>query len=181
MEFKPTKLAGCIVVVPKVFADPRGWFFESYRADRYTAGGIDATFIQDNHSRSVKGTLRGLHAQWRKPQGKLVRCTAGEIWDVAVDVRKGSPTYGEWVGVTLSAENKQQLYVPPGFVHGFVVVSETAELEYKCTDVYDPGGELTVIWNDPQIGIPWPVKEPLLSDKDAKGKTLAELADLLPR
>src|SRR6185295_12886257 len=180
MEFRPTVLPGVLVVVPDVHADPRGFFFESYHAEKYRKGGIALPFVQDNHSRSVRGTLRGLHAQFRKPQGKLVRVLQGEIFDVAVDGRRSSPTFGKWVGVTLSAENKHQIWVPPGFVHGFCVTSETAEVEYKCTDLYDPGGELTVIWNDPAIGIVWPVKEPVLSTKDLAGKRLAELTDLLP-
>lgn len=179
MEFQQTPLPGVILVVPRVFADARGFFFESYHAEKFKAGGISLPFVQDNHSRSVKGTLRGLHAQFRKPQGKLVRCLQGEIYDVAVDARKSSPHFGKWFGTTLTAENKHMLYVPPGFVHGFCVVSDTAEVEYKCTDLYDPGYELTVIWNDPAIGIDWPTKEPLLSDKDAAGKPLREQLDLL--
>lgn len=179
MEFQQTPLPGVILVVPRVFADARGFFFESYHAEKFKAGGISLPFVQDNHSRSVKGTLRGLHAQFRKPQGKLVRCLQGEIYDVAVDARKSSPHFGKWFGTTLTAENKHMLYVPPGFVHGFCVVSDTAEVEYKCTDLYDPGYELTVIWNDPAIGIDWPTKEPLLSGKDAAGKPLREQLDLL--
>ena len=174
VEFQQTRLDGVLVVVPKVFEDPRGFFFESYHADKYREGGVDAAFVQDNHSRSSRGTLRGLHAQWRKPQGKLVRVLAGEIYDVAVDARQKSPTFGQWVGVTLSAENRHQIWVPPGFVHGFCVTSEFAEVEYKCTDVYDPGYELTVLWNDPAIGIDWPIDDPLLSAKDAEGKPLRE-------
>jgi dTDP-4-dehydrorhamnose 3,5-epimerase len=179
VEFQQTPLPGVILVVPRVFADARGFFFESYHAEKFKAGGISLPFVQDNHSRSVKGTLRGLHAQFRKPQGKLVRCLQGEIYDVAVDARKSSPHFGKWFGTTLTAENKHMLYVPPGFVHGFCVVSDTAEVEYKCTDLYDPGYELTVIWNDPAIGIDWPTKEPLLSEKDAAGKPLREQLDLL--
>ena len=131
MKVTPTKLDGVVFIEPKVFQDPRGFFFQSYSIDQYREAGIELPFVQDNHSRSVRGTLRGLHAQWRKPQGKLVRCLQGEIFDVAVDMRRGSPTLGEWVGVTLSAENFMQIYVPPGYLHGFVVVSETAEVEYK--------------------------------------------------
>lgn len=175
MEIRETELPGVKVVVPDVFEDPRGFFFESYHAGRYADGGIDAQFVQDNHSKSERGTLRGLHAQWRKPQGKLVRCLQGEIFDVAVDARKGSETFGRWVGVTLTAANRHQIWVPPGFVHGFCVVSETAEVEYKCTDLYDPGYEVSVIWNDPAIGVQWPIAEPLLSKKDAEGVPLAEL------
>ncbi len=174
MEFRPTSLPGVILVVPKVFEDPRGFFFESYHAGKFKDGGIGLPFVQDNHSKSVKGTLRGLHAQTRRPQGKLVRCLRGEIFDVAVDARKGSAHFGKWFGVMLTEANKQMLYVPPGFVHGFCVTSDIAEVEYKCTDLYDPGYEITVIWNDPAIGIDWPMKEPLLSAKDAIGKPLRE-------
>lgn len=181
MEFKPTKLAGCIVVVPKVFADPRGWFFESYRADRYAAGGIDATFIQDNHSRSVKNTLRGLHSQLERPQAKLLRVLRGAIFDVVVDVRVGSPTFKRWISVELSDENFRQIFVPVGFAHGFCVLSDVAEVEYKCSDVYQAGDELGLAWNDPEIGVKWPTDQPLLSPKDREGKPLSRLLDRLPR
>ncbi|MHC5212702.1 MAG: dTDP-4-dehydrorhamnose 3,5-epimerase, partial [Planctomycetota bacterium] len=156
MEFRQTKLSGVLIVEPDVHRDDRGFFLESYHREKYREAGIDLDFVQDNHSKSERGTLRGLHAQWRKPQGKLVRVLAGEIFDVAVDARKGSPTFGQWVGATLSSDNHHQIWVPPGFVHGFCVTSDLAEVEYKCTDVYDPGGELGVIWNDPDIGIEWP-------------------------
>ncbi len=179
MEFRETELPGVFIIVPDVFADPRGFFFESYHAARYAEGGIDATFVQDCHSKSSHGILRGLHAQYRKPQGKLVRVLQGEIFDVAVDARRNSPHLGRWVGATLSAENHHQIYVPPGFLHGFVVLSETAEVSYKCTDFYDPGGELSVVWNDADIGIEWPVQQPILSDKDRDAKTLNEQIDLL--
>lgn len=180
MEFRPTDLPGVLLVVPEVFEDSRGFFFESFHAGKYAEGGIDVSFVQDNHSKSLKGTLRGLHAQYRKPQGKLVRVLQGEIFDVAVDARKGSPFFGKWVGVSLSSENRHQIYVPPGFVHGFCVISDTAEVEYKCTDLYDPGYEMTVMWNDPEIGVEWPVEDPILSAKDLEGKSLADLSDLLP-
>lgn len=180
VEFNKTELDGVLVIVPKVFEDPRGFFFESYHAQKYRDGGVDADFVQDNHSKSVRGTLRGLHAQHRRPQGKLVRCLRGEIYDVAVDIRKGSPTFGRWIGVTLSEANRHQIYVPPGFAHGFCVTSDIAEVEYKCTDVYDPGYELTVMWNDPEVGVEWPVEAPVLSDKDANGKSLREQMDLYP-
>ncbi|MGQ0552790.1 MAG: dTDP-4-dehydrorhamnose 3,5-epimerase [Planctomycetota bacterium] len=180
MNFRPTQLAGVIVVEPKVFRDERGFFFESWRADRWKEGGVTGDFVQDNHSRSVRGTLRGLHAQWRRPQGKLVRVLQGEIFDVAVDVRKSSPTFGRWVGEHLSSENCRQLWVPAGFIHGFCVLSETAEVEYKCTDYYDPGGEIGVLWNDPDIGIEWPVREPILSAKDAAAPRLKDVRDKLP-
>lgn len=174
MEFRSTSLPGVLLVVPKIFADARGFFLETYHVEKFRDGGIALPFVQDNHSKSVRGTLRGLHAQWRKPQGKLVRALQGEIFDVAVDARKGSPHFGKWFGTLLTAENRHMLWVPPGFVHGFAVVSETAEVEYKCTDVYDPGYELTVSWNDPEIGISWPISDPILSPKDAAGKSLRE-------
>lgn len=180
MKFVPTDLPEVIVVEPDVFRDPRGFFLETYHAQKYRDGGITPTFVQDNHSRSVLGTLRGLHAQRNHPQGKLVRVLQGEIFDVAVDVRRGSPTFGRWVAVTLSAENFRQCYIPVGFVHGFCVTSEIAEVEYKVTDLYDPSGEITVIWNDPALGIPWPIAEPVLSAKDARGLTLAEATERLP-
>lgn len=180
MHFRPTSLEGVIVIEPDVYRDPRGFFLESYSVEKYRAGGIEADFVQDNHSRSARGTLRGLHAQWRRPQGKLLRVVAGEIFDVAVDIRRGSPTYLQWVGVTLSAENFHQIYVPPGFAHGFCVVSEIAEVEYKCTDLYDPGYELRLLWNDPAIGVQWPIREPLLSTQDRDGKPASELTELFP-
>jgi dTDP-4-dehydrorhamnose 3,5-epimerase len=180
MKFTETRLPGVILVEPTVHRDARGFFLETYHAERYAAAGLDEVFVQDNHSRSVKGTLRGLHAQWRRPQGKLVRAVRGEIFDVAVDARRGSPTYGQWVASRLSADNFRQLYVPPGFLHGFCVLSDVAEVEYKCTAVYDPGGELTVIWDDPEIGIRWPVADPVLSAKDGSAPRLAGVQDLLP-
>lgn len=180
MEFEPTRLPGVILIKPKVFEDARGFFFECYHREKYKAGGIDATFVQDNHSRSVKGTLRGLHGQVRKPQGKLVRALSGEIFDVAVDIRRESPHFGKWIGVVLSEKNRHLLYVPPGFVHGFAVLSDVAEVEYKCTDVYDPGHELTVLWNDPAIGIEWPIETPILSAKDQQGLRLADAGPFLP-
>ena len=179
MKFVETELPGVILVEPQVHRDDRGFFLETYHVEKFAAGGIDGRFVQDNHSKSQRGTLRGLHAQWRRPQGKLVRCLDGEIWDVAVDVRKGSPTFGRWVGVTLSSDDFRQLWVPPGFLHGFVVTSETAEVEYKCTDVYDPGFELGALWNAPDIGIAWPVDEPILSGKNAAAPRLAEVQDKL--
>jgi dTDP-4-dehydrorhamnose 3,5-epimerase len=179
MDFRPTKLSGVIIVEPDVHRDDRGFFLESYHREKYAAAGISLAFVQDNHSRSERGTLRGLHAQWRKPQGKLVRVLAGEIFDVAVDARLGSPTFGQWVGASLSSENHHQIWVPPGFVHGFCVTSEIAEVEYKCTDVYDPGGELGVIWNDPDIGIEWPLTNPTLSGKDAAAPQLKDVHDKL--
>ena len=179
MQFRTTPLRGVILVEPDVHRDARGFFLETYHAGKYKEGGIDAAFVQDNHSRSTKHTLRGLHAQWRRPQGKLVRTLQGEIFDVAVDVRTGSPTYGKWFGARLSSDNHHQLWVPSGFIHGFCVLSETAEVEYKCTDLYDPGGELGVRWDDPAIGIDWPVAQPILSAKDAAAPLLAEVRDKL--
>lgn len=175
MNVQTTALDGVLVLQPVVHRDDRGFFLETYHADKYREAGVALPFVQDNHSRSVRGTLRGLHAQWRRPQGKLVRCLDGAIWDVAVDMRVGSPTRTEWFGVELTSENHRQIYVPPGFLHGFLVLSETAEVEYKCTDVYDPGGELGVAWDDPEIGIEWPLAEPLLSGKDAAAPRLAEV------
>ena len=178
MKFSETEIPGVILIEPVVHKDDRGWFFESYQAERYKAGGIEVDFVQDNHSRSCRGTLRGLHSQAAKPQDKLVRCLAGEIYDVAVDVRRGSPTFGRHVGAVLSADNYLQLFIPKGFVHGFVVMSENAEVEYKCSDYYDPSGELSVAWNDPDIAIAWPldmVGEPLLSPKDAEAPMLSDI------
>ena len=147
-------------------------FSRRWRADVFAAAGIADVFVQDNYSRSTRGTLRGLHWQWRKPQAKLVRVVAGSIFDVVVDVRRGSPTFGRWVGLVLSAETFRQVYIPTGFAHGFCVTSEVADVEYKCSDVYDPGGEAGLIWNDPRVGITWPVSEPLLSPKDARNPVL---------
>ncbi len=181
MKFIPTKLPGMVVIEPDVHRDERGFFLESFQAKKYAAAGMALPFVQHNHSKSVKGTLRGLHAQKDHPQGKLVRVLRGEIYDVGVDVRVGSPTFGKWDGVLLSAENFKQIYVPTGFIHGFVVVSEEAEVEYKCTDFYAPSDEFGVIWNDPDIGIQWPVKAPLLSKKDGLLPRLADIKDRLPR
>jgi dTDP-4-dehydrorhamnose 3,5-epimerase len=180
VEFEPTAIPAVIRVNPRVHRDARGFFLESFHRDRFAQGGIDAVFVQDNHSFSARGTLRGLHMQRAFAQGKLVRCTAGEIFDVAVDVRRGSATFGRWVGETLSAENFRQLWVPPGFLHGFCVVSETAQVEYKCTELYHPEDELGVIWNDPDIGIAWPVGTPVLSAKDAALPRLREIESRLP-
>lgn len=175
MKVTETSLPGVWLVEPKVFGDERGFFFETYRAERYAEAGISGPFVQDNMSFSQRGTLRGLHFQNPKAQGKLVYVPQGEAFDVAVDVRVGSPTFGRWTGVTLSGENKRQLYVPEGFAHGFCVVSETALYAYKCTDVYDPAAEVCVRWNDPDIGIEWPADEPLLSPKDAAAPRLGDI------
>jgi dTDP-4-dehydrorhamnose 3,5-epimerase len=180
LKFLPTDLPGVILIEPQVFGDERGFFLETYHREKYAAGGIDAHFVQDNHSRSVRGTLRGLHLQRTRQQGKLIRAIEGQIFDVAVDVRRGSPTFKRWVGVQLSADNFRQLYIPPGFAHGFCVLSETAQIEYKCTDFYAPQDELTILWETNELGIDWPVSSPLLSAKDRAGRTLAETLDLLP-
>jgi dTDP-4-dehydrorhamnose 3,5-epimerase len=180
VRFTPTEIPDVVLIEPDVFEDARGFFFEVYHTGKYRAAGIDTVFVQDNHSRSVQGTLRGLHAQVRRPQAKLVRVLAGQVFDVAVDVRRGSPTYLRWVGATLSASNRHQLFVPTGFVHGFCVLSEAAEIEYKCSDVYDPGGELGIAWNDPTIGIVWPIETPLLSSKDASLPRVTEVEATLP-
>ncbi|MEN8161045.1 MAG: dTDP-4-dehydrorhamnose 3,5-epimerase [Myxococcota bacterium] len=181
MKFVPTAIPEVVRVEPDVHRDSRGFFVETWREARWTEGGVPGPFVQDNHSRSRAGTVRGLHAQRLRPQGKLVRVVHGEIWDVAVDVRRGSPTFGRWVAEHLSAENFVQLWIPPGFAHGFAVLSDEAEFVYKCTDYYDATDELRIAWNDPALAIPWPVAEPLLSDADRGAKTLAEQDELLPR
>jgi dTDP-4-dehydrorhamnose 3,5-epimerase len=181
VKFVPTALPEVVRVEPDVHRDARGFFVETWRADRWGAGGVAGPFVQDNHSRSRAGTVRGLHAQGRRPQGKLVRVVRGEIWDVAVDVRRGSPSFGRWVAETLSAENFAQLWIPPGFAHGFAVLSDEAEFVYKCTDYYDPADELRIAWNDPALAIPWPIAEPLLSEPDRRAPRLAELEARLPR
>lgn len=180
MKVFPTDLEGVLVIEPQVHRDDRGFFAETFHAARYAAAGIDATFVQDNHSRSVKGTLRGMHAQLARPQAKLLRVLRGHIYDVVVDVRRGSPTFKRWISVELSDENFRQIFVPIGFAHGFCVLSDVAEVEYKCSDVYQAGDELGLAWNDPEVGIRWPVDEPLLSPKDAQGTPLARLLDRLP-
>jgi dTDP-4-dehydrorhamnose 3,5-epimerase len=175
MNVLPTKLPGALIVDPKVFGDARGFFLETYNAKRYVESGIRETFVQDNLSRSKRGVLRGLHIQSPAYQGKLVSVIEGEVFDVAVDIRLGSPTWGQWVGVTLSGENKRQCYVPPGMAHGFVVTSETALFSYKCTNLYDPAGEVTLAWDDPTVGVQWPTEDVLLSDKDKLGLALDKL------
>ena len=166
MKVVATELDGVLIIEPRVFPDARGFFYESYRADRYAAAGVPARFVQDNHSCSAPGTLRGLHYQLRHAQGKLMRVLRGVIFDVAVDIRRGSPTFSRWVGVVLSADNKRQLYVPPGYAHGYCVPDEAAEVEYKCTDFYAPEDEHGIVWNDSAIAIDWPLQHPLLSEKD---------------
>jgi dTDP-4-dehydrorhamnose 3,5-epimerase len=176
VKVRETKLKDCVIIEPEVFGDERGFFLETFQAERYAAqAGITLPFVQDNHSRSSKGVLRGLHFQKTKPQGKLVRVVKGEVYDVAVDIREGSPTFGQWEAVILSEENKAQLWVPPGFAHGFVVLSETADFVYKCTDYYDPSDEGSILWNDPDLNIPWPIDSPSLSDKDANAEKLVDL------
>ncbi|MBI6183590.1 dTDP-4-dehydrorhamnose 3,5-epimerase [Serratia proteamaculans] len=171
-----TRVAGVKLVEPKVFGDQRGFFLETFNRARYCELlNINFDFVQDNHSRSSQGVLRGLHFQTARPQGKLVRCVRGEVYDVVVDIRPESSTFKQWVGVYLSEDNKNQLWVPPGLAHGFVVISESADFEYKCTDYYDPQNEGCLIWNDADIGVEWPVENPLLSAKDKLGKRFSEL------
>ena len=168
MKIIETKLPGVLIIEPDIFGDSRGFFMETYHKERYGAAGMDAEFGQDNTSFSTNGTLRGLHFQYPHSQAKLVQVFMGEVFDVAVDIRKGSPAFGQWFGVTLSSDNKQQLFIPVGFAHGFCVLSETALFSYKCTEFYSPADERGILWSDPDIGIEWPVKDPLLSDKDEK-------------
>ncbi|HHZ70554.1 MAG TPA: dTDP-4-dehydrorhamnose 3,5-epimerase [Methylococcaceae bacterium] len=176
MKIIPTAIADVFIIEPKVFGDERGFFLETFQAKRYQEeAGITLPFVQDNTSRSSYGVLRGLHFQRTKPQGKLVRVTQGEVFDVAVDIRQLSPTYGQWVGAHLSGDNKHQLWIPPGLAHGFLVLSDTADFEYKCTDYYDPSDEGCLLWNDPDIAIQWPTNAPILSEKDLLGKHLSEL------
>jgi dTDP-4-dehydrorhamnose 3,5-epimerase len=182
MKFLPTEIPEVLIVEPAVFGDERGFFMETYREERFAQLGIQARFVQDNHSGSRQGVLRGLHYQIVQPQGKLVRVVAGEVFDVAVDIRRNSPTFARWVGVCLSAQNRRQIWVPPGFAHGVYVLSEWAELFYKTSDYYSPQGERTLLWNDPAIGIDWPLlhgQPPALSPKDLQGLPLdqAELFD----
>jgi dTDP-4-dehydrorhamnose 3,5-epimerase len=176
----PTAIPDVLIVEPDVHADGRGFFLETYHADRYRERGIPGPFVQDNHSRSTAGTLRGLHLQLNRPQGKLIRVIEGEIFDVAVDVRRGSPTFGRWVGASLTADSFRQIFIPAGFAHGFCVVSPIAQVEYKCTDLYDPASEIGIAWNDPALGIAWPVSDPLLSNRDARHPTLAAIESRLP-
>jgi dTDP-4-dehydrorhamnose 3,5-epimerase len=181
VKVEKTKLPGVMIVEPVVYRDPRGFFVETYHSKRYAEHGLPHKFVQDNHSRSVNGTLRGLHLQLTQQQGKLVRVIDGSIFDVAVDIRVGSPSFGQWVGVELSGENFKQLYVPPGFAHGFCVISHRADVAYKCTEYYLPGDEIGVAWNDPEIGIQWPITSPLLSHKDMNALRLKDFINQLPR
>jgi dTDP-4-dehydrorhamnose 3,5-epimerase len=167
-------LVDVVVLAPEVFEDSRGFFMETFREDQFKALGLPTQFVQDNHSRSVKDTVRGLHFQWEPPMGKLMRVTLGSAFLVAVDIRKGSPTLGKWCGITASADNRLQVWAPAGFARGFCVVSDAAEIQYKCTGIYNNKGESGIRWNDPSIGIEWPVKSPILSDKDRNAQTLAQ-------
>ncbi|MDP8206771.1 MAG: dTDP-4-dehydrorhamnose 3,5-epimerase [Candidatus Electryonea clarkiae] len=175
MEFIKTSIEGMFVVVPQVFSDERGFFMETYHVGKFAANGIDLSFVQDNHSHSTSGVLRGLHYQLHHPQGKLIRVMHGEVFDVGVDIRKGSPTFGKWHGEILSGENKLMLYLPPGIAHGFCVLSEEVDFLYKCTDLYSPEDDRGLIWNDPSIGIDWRITNPILSKKDQQNPGLGEI------
>ena len=166
MEFRQLSIADVILIKPSIFEDHRGFFMESYHIDKFNSGGIKCNFVQDNHARSVYNTLRGLHFQVKYPQAKLLRCVKGTVFDVAVDIRQDSPSYGQWVGEELSEDNKYQLFIPQGFAHGYYVMSETVEISYKCSEIYHPEDEQGIIWNDPEIGIDWPGLDPILSEKD---------------
>lgn len=171
-----TKLKDCVIIEPKVYGDDRGFFLETFQVNKYKElADITYPFVQDNHSRSSKGVLRGLHFQKKRPQGKLVRVVRGEVFDVAVDIRRDSPTFGKWEAVILSEKNKTQFWVPPGFAHGFQVLSDSADFEYKCTDFYDPFDEGSLLWNDPALNIPWPINNPILSEKDANASLFDDL------
>jgi dTDP-4-dehydrorhamnose 3,5-epimerase len=180
MRVTETSLPGVVVLEPRVFRDERGFFLETYREDQLAEAGITDRFVQANQSRSMRDTLRGLHWQWKRPQAKLVRVVNGAIFDAVVDVRRGSPSFGKWCAVKLSAENFQQLYVPTGFAHGFCVTSDVADVEYLCSDYYDPTGEAGLLWSDPAIGIDWPTRWPLLSEKDARNPQLSVSRQDLP-
>lgn len=178
MTFEPTPLAGLYLLKPSVFGDERGFFLESWNAATFRDAGFDLEFVQDNHSRSARGILRGLHFQTEHPQGKLVRVTSGAVFDVAVDLRRSSPSFGQWYGIELSATNHQMLWIPPGFAHGFYVLSEYADFQYKCTNYYHPASEVSLAWDDATVGIRWPIpagEQPRLSAKDALGLAWAEL------
>ena len=175
MKIVATELAGCVIIEPRVFGDARGFFYESYNADKYKNAGMDLRFVQTNVSRSARGVLRGLHYQWPNPQGKLVSVLEGEVYDVAVDIRHGSPTFGRWVAAVLSAENKRHFWIPEGFAHGFAVLSDYATFSYQCTALYDHAADAAVRWNDAAIAIDWPLAQPLLSDKDSRAPFLADV------
>ncbi|HSG02729.1 MAG TPA: dTDP-4-dehydrorhamnose 3,5-epimerase [Marinobacterium sp.] len=175
MNVIETRLPGVLIIEPKVFGDHRGFFKETFQSERYAEAGINLPFVQDNHSRSQKGVLRGLHLQKRRPQGKLVSCPRGVVYDVAVDVNPQSATFGQYVGVELTEDNHRQLWIPPGYAHGFCVLSDVADFQYKCTDLYFPDDEGGLIWNDAEVGIDWPIKDPALSAKDEALPTLAQI------
>jgi dTDP-4-dehydrorhamnose 3,5-epimerase len=184
MNVTPTDLPGVVVIEPRVFRDERGFFLETFHRRKYAEAGIDVEFVQDNHSRSALGTIRGLHAQVTRPQGKLVRCVEGRIFDVAVDIRPDSPHFRQWVGAWLSDEDFRQVYVPPGFAHGFCVTSEVAQIEYKCTDFYDPTDEISVQWDDPELRVGWPLAglpSIVLSARDRAAKPIRQIMDVLRR
>ncbi len=183
MKVIPCSIPDVLVIEPDLFGDERGFFMETWHADKYQAHGINLPFVQDNHSRSSRGVLRGLHYQLKHPQGKLVRVTSGAVFDVAVDIRLGSPTFGQWAGVELSDKNHRQIYIPPGFAHGFCVLGDSADFVYKCTDFYQSEDEYGIMWNDQDVGIEWPEMEFVVSEKDRMNKSLTELMDLdlLPR
>lgn len=175
MTLIETELPGCIVIEPKVFDDDRGWFYESWNRERFADAGLAMQFVQSNVSCSQRGVLRGLHYQWPRPQGKLVSVLEGEVWDVAVDIRRGSPAFGKWAGALLSSENRRHFWIPEGFAHGFVVLSEHAMFSYLCTAVFDASADAAVRWDDPQLAIEWPVREPRLSAKDAAAPWLTDV------
>jgi dTDP-4-dehydrorhamnose 3,5-epimerase len=174
IKIELTDIRDVVVLVPDVFRDDRGFFMETFREDQFKAHGLPTHFVQDNHSRSVKGVVRGLHFQWEPPMGKLMRVTQGSAFLVAVDIRRGSPTLGKWIGVEATAENRRQVWAPAGFARGFCVLSDVAEIQYKCTGMYNNKGESGVRWNDPEIGVKWPVQDPILSAKDQNAQTLAQ-------
>ena len=178
MRVTPLEHPEVLLIEPAVFTDARGFFMKTFHADKFARQGLPSSFLQDNHSRSVRGVLRGLHYQLHHPQGKLIRVVSGEVFDVAVDIRKGSPMFGKWVGALLSEENQRQLYVPPGFAHGFCTLSEQADFLYKCTDLYTPGDEYGIAWDDPDLAIAWPRLDYLLSDKDLENPTLSDSNNL---
>ncbi|MBO4301573.1 MAG: dTDP-4-dehydrorhamnose 3,5-epimerase [Desulfovibrio sp.] len=174
MEVVTTPIDGVLLIKPKVWGDERGYFVETWQQERYSAAGIEGPFVQDNHSRSCFGTLRGLHFQKTRPQGKLVSVSLGKVFDVAVDIRRGSPTFGKWYGVELTQENQWQLWIAPGLAHGFAVTSEVAHFHYKCTEFYCPGDEGAIRWNDPDVGVTWPISDPVLSEKDKMAPFFAQ-------
>ncbi|MEA2093079.1 MAG: dTDP-4-dehydrorhamnose 3,5-epimerase [Pseudomonadota bacterium] len=180
MKITPTAIPDVLLIEPDVFGDSRGFFMETWHQKKYAEQGLDVDFVQDSHSRSSKGVLRGLHYQLEQPQGKLVRVVTGKVFDVAVDIRKGSSTFGRWVGAELSEDNQHQYYIPPGFAHGFCVLSDSADFLYKCTDFYAPQYEHGILWNEPDIGIEWPGRDFKISDKDTKNGLLKEMGDQLP-